>query len=208
MKRASVLPLFLVAAVLAGAGETAVAGATRSWPTQASAAQASGEHALALHVPATLAPDRAPATQSPAAQVPAAQPAAPAPDTNPLLAAKTVVVIGAAGTQTTNRDIWNPNGSRASLKVEEAMRDWGRYKVIFRVEDADLVLVVTELQKDFGPSKPARLVAELKVYPGHQQPTPDTPILWSDEAVELGGKQPSAKVAEMFKDYVKKLKTR
>jgi len=30
----------------------------------------------------------------------------------------------------------------------------------------------------------------------------------SDEAVELGGKQPSAKVAEMFKDYVKKLKTR
>ncbi len=199
MKRATVLPVFLVAAVLAGAAETAVAGAPRSWPTQASATQASGDQALATLVPAT---------QAPATQVPAAQPVAPAPDTNPLLTAKTVAVIGAAGKQTTNRDIWNPNGSRASLKVEEAMRDWGRYKVVFRIEDADLVLAVTELQQDFGPEKPARLVAELKVYPGHKEPTLDTPILWADEAVELGGKQPSAKVAEMFKDYVRKLKTR
>jgi len=140
-----------------------------------------------------------------ATQAPAAQAVTPAPDPDPLLTAKTVAVTGVAGAQTTNRDIWNPNGSRASLKVEEAMREWGRYKVVFRLEDADLVLVVTEMQKDFGPAKPARLVAELKVYPGGKEPTQDTPILWSNEAVEAGGKQPSAKVAEMFKDYVRKL---
>jgi len=147
-------------------------------------------------------------TAAEATQVPAAQPGTPASDPNPLLTAKTVAVIGAAGKQITNRDIWNPNGSRASLKAEEAMREWGRYKVVFRVEDADLVLVVTEMQKDFGPEKTARLVAELKVYPGHKEPTPDTPILWADEAVEMGGKQPSAKVSEMFKEYVKNLKKR
>ncbi|RPJ57747.1 MAG: hypothetical protein EHM24_29250, partial [Acidobacteria bacterium] len=63
-----------------------------------------------------------------ATQAAAAQPGAPPPASNPLLTAKTVAVTGVAGAQTTNRDIWNPNGSRASLKVEEAMREWGRYK--------------------------------------------------------------------------------
>ena len=139
---------------------------------------------------------------NPSAQAP------PAAEINPLLTAKTVLVVGEAGKQMVNRDIWNPNGSRASLKAEDVMRAWGRYKVVLRTEDADLIMVVTESQQDFGPQKLARLVAELKVYTGRQERTVDTPILWSDEAAEMGGKQPSAKVAEMFRDYVKKLTKR
>jgi len=198
MRHSYFLLSLLTAGVLVCVADSLAAGTfTAAQTSSAQTAPAHAPHAAAAQSPAT-----APPAQTPPAQAPGT----PAP--NPLLAAKTVAVVGAAGTQTTNRDIWNPNGSRASLKVEEAMRDWGRYKVVFRIEDADLVLAVTELQQDFGPEKPARLVAELKVYPGHKEPTPDTPILWADEAVEMGGRQPSAKVAEMFKDYVRKLKKR
>ncbi len=69
----------------------------------------------------------------------------PAPEAADLLqTAKTVAIVGKTGQQMMNRAMWNPNGERARQKVEAVMTAWGRYAVAQRLEDADLVIVVTE----------------------------------------------------------------
>lgn len=121
-----------------------------------------------------------------------------------LLEARTVAVVGLTGRKMADRLMWNPNGERARQKVEEVITAWGRYNIVARPEDADLVIVVTELQKNVNLIQLANLVAEMKVYRGGQELTPDMPSLWSGDAKE-GLKQPSTKVAEKFRDFVKSL---
>jgi hypothetical protein len=100
-----------------------------------------------------------------------------------------------------DRLIWNPNGDRARQKVEDVLGAWGRYEIVPHAEDADLVLVVTEFQKNLSWYRLSNLVAELRVFPGGQVPTPDMPILWFGDATE-GFNQPATKVAQKFRDFV------
>jgi mono/diheme cytochrome c family protein len=126
---------------------------------------------------------------------------------NLLLSAKNVAVIGETGKQMMERAMWDPDGERAKRNVEEVLTAWGRYTVVPHAEDADLVIVVTEFQKNLNIVRLANLVCEMKVYRGGQEPTGEGPIVWSGDASE-GLHQPSRKVAEKFRDFVKALPAR
>lgn len=131
-----------------------------------------------------------------------------APEAADLLqTAKSVAIVGKTGQQMMNRAMWNPNGERARQKVEAVMAAWGRYAVAPRLEDADLVIVVTEYQKNLSLLRRANLVADMKVFRGGQEPTADTPTVWAGDASE-GLSQPATKVAEKFRDFVKGLPPR
>ncbi len=120
-----------------------------------------------------------------------------------LLSAKNVAVVGQTGKLMMDRLMWNPDGARAKRNVEEVIADWGRYKIVSDREDADLVIVVTEFQKNVLVIGVGKLVCEMTVFPGGQQ-TGEPRSVWSDDASE-GLHQPSRKVAEKFRDFVKAL---
>jgi hypothetical protein len=124
-----------------------------------------------------------------------------------LRSAQTVAIIGQAGKQMMDRAMWNPDSERARRKVTAVISEWARYTLVERAEDADLVLVVTEFQKNINLLRRANLVAEMRVYRGGQPPSADTPVVWSGDAAE-GFSQPATKVAEKFRDFVKALPQR
>lgn len=129
----------------------------------------------------------------------------PASSTDLLLKAKTVAIVGKTGTQMMDRGWANPNGDRGREKVAAILTTWGRYQIVDDPVAADLILVVLESQKNLNLFKRANLIAELKVYPGGDPLTEQTPVLWSGEAGESFRKLPSTQVAEKFTDFVNKL---
>ena len=131
--------------------------------------------------------------------------APPVNATDLLLKATKVLVIGQTGKQMMDRAWANPNGPRGEEKVVTALTKWGRYQIVEDPVTADLIFVVTEVQKNLSLLKRANLVAELKVYPGGETVTEQTPVLWSGDAGESFRKMPSTQVAEKFKDYITKL---
>lgn len=133
--------------------------------------------------------------------------ATPVNATDLLLKARTVSVIGKTGKQMMDRAWANPNGARAKEKVVTVLAEWGRYQVVEDPLTADLILVVTEVQKNLSLLKRANLVAELNVYHGGEPVTEQTPVLWSGDAGEGFRKMPSTQVAEKFKDHVTKLES-
>ena len=133
--------------------------------------------------------------------------AAPVNATDLLLKAKTVSILGVTGKQMRDRAWANPNGARGKEKVVAVLTEWGRYQILEDPATADLIVVVTEVQKNLNLLKRANLVAELRVYPGGAPPGDQTPVLWSGDAGESFRKMPSTQAAENFKDHVIKLET-
>ena len=160
------------------------------WLTTLKTAPAAAPAGSATSKPAEITPTNPPSV------------ALPREDAGDVLrSARTVAVIGQTGKQMMNRAIWNPDGERAREKVAAVLSEWGRYTVVEHVEDADLVVVVTEFQKNINLLRRANLIAEMRVYRGGQPPSAETPTVWSGDAAE-GFSQPATKVAEKFRDFV------
>ena len=123
----------------------------------------------------------------------------------PLLQARKVALIGETGKRMMDRGWANPNGERGREKLVAVLTKWGRYEIVENPTDADLVIVLTEFQKNINIVKRANLVAELKVYHGGAVPTEQTPVLWSGDASEGFRKMPATGVGEKFRDHVMKL---
>lgn len=126
-------------------------------------------------------------------------------DPGPLLQARKVALIGETGQRMMDRGWANPNGERGREKLLKVLTKWGRYEIVKDPTDADLVLVLTEFQKNINIMKRANLVAELKVYRGGATPTEQTPVLWSGDASENFRRMPATGVGEKFRDHVMKL---
>jgi hypothetical protein len=126
-------------------------------------------------------------------------------DAGPLLQARKVALIGETGKRMMDRGWANPNGERGRQKLVDVLTKWGRYEIVENPTDADLVLVLTEFQKNINIMKRANLVAELKVYRGGEVPTEQTPVLWSGDASESFRRMPATGVGEKFRDHVMKL---
>ena len=131
----------------------------------------------------------------------------PTSTTDSLLKGRTIAVVGKTGKQLKDRLWANPDGARGKEKVVTVLRGWGRYQIVDDPVTADLVAVVTEVQKNLSLLRLANLVSELRIYRGGEPVTDHTPVLWSGDASESFRKMPSTQAAEKFKDYVTKLET-
>jgi hypothetical protein len=102
-----------------------------------------------------------------------------------------------------------PSAARALEGLEKAIAKWGRFTVVNAPEEADLVLVIVEGNRNSGVREGV-LTENLAVFPGGSANT-DAPVLWQSQSHDGGVRdyRPVARTVDEFRsaieEYEKKI---